>query len=124
MRLMSFALTTAQILAQTKTVTRRMGWKTAKVGDVVQPIVKGQGIPKGGKVERLGCPIRFTTVDRKWITELCEAGNEAYGCSEVVDEGFPDLSPEEFVTMFTRTHPAAAHFPVTRIAFEYLEPKA
>lgn len=33
MRRISFALTTDAVLARTKTVTRRLGWKFAKVGD-------------------------------------------------------------------------------------------
>ena len=38
MRRMSFALTTDQILSQTKTVTRRFGWEKLKPGDVLQPV--------------------------------------------------------------------------------------
>ena len=48
---MSFALTTEQVRNRTKTVTRRLGWATAKAGDIVQPIVKGQGLKKGERVD-------------------------------------------------------------------------
>jgi len=44
MRNMSFAMTTNQILAQTKTVTRRFGWWNLKTGDVVQPVKKTMGL--------------------------------------------------------------------------------
>jgi len=117
---MSFALTTPQVLARKKTVTRRVGWAFLKPGDLIQAIEKGQGLKKGEHVRKLAV-LRVTSVDREFITEICEEANESYGCAEVVAEGFPDLSPEEFVTMFIKTHPAAAHQRVTRIEFEYLD---
>jgi hypothetical protein len=64
-RLISFSLTTDQIRNRTKTVTRRLGWARLKPGTLLQPIVKGQGIPKGGKVETIGGPIRVVRVDRE-----------------------------------------------------------
>src|SRR4051812_15043835 len=69
-RNMSFALTTAQVRARTKTVTRRGGWLFAKVGDVVQPVVKSQGIKKGEHVEKIGGPIRFVAVDRVVLGDI------------------------------------------------------
>jgi hypothetical protein len=57
MRRMSFSLTTDQVLAQTKTVTRRFGWDSLKPGDIIQPIRKGMGLKRGQKQELLGCPI-------------------------------------------------------------------
>jgi hypothetical protein len=45
-RRMSFFLTTAQVLAHTKTVTRRDAgkWTTLKAGDKIVAIEKGQGL--------------------------------------------------------------------------------
>ena len=57
MRNISFAKTTEQVRLQRKTVTRRVGWLFLKHGDLLQPIVKGQGIQKGGTVEKIGAPI-------------------------------------------------------------------
>ena len=114
MRNMSFSLTTAQVRAQMKTFTRRMGWRFAKAGDVVQPIVKGQGLKKGEKVERIGGPIRFTEVWRErlwWITK-----------AEVVREGFPDMTPIDFIELFCKMNRCAHSDEITRIAFEYTEP--
>jgi hypothetical protein len=59
-RNISFALTTDQVRSRTKTVTRRLGWKDLKPGTLLQPVVKAQGIPKGGKVEKIGGLIRVT----------------------------------------------------------------
>lgn len=116
MRNMSFALTTEQVRTKSKTVTRRVGWVNAKAGDIVQPIVKGQGIPKGGTVERIGDPIRFVSIQRVWLTSITQA--------DCVREGFPDLTPGDFVCMFERanggTPPGCADQMVTRIEFEYL----
>ena len=113
---MSFALTTAQILAQTKTVTRRTGWKTAKAGDVVQPIVKGQGIPKGGKVERIGQPIRFTAVSREVLEDITP--------QDVFREGFPQMTKGAFIKFFKQANGCRRTAVVTRIQFEYLEPRS
>jgi hypothetical protein len=55
-RRMSFFLTTAQVLAHTKTVTRRDAgkWTTLKAGDKIVAIEKGQGLKVGqGHTEEL-----------------------------------------------------------------------
>lgn len=43
MRLISFMLTADQIKARTKTETRRLGWRTVKVGDRLRGVLKSQG---------------------------------------------------------------------------------
>ena len=113
MRLMSFALTTEQVRNQTKTVTRRLGWKNAKPGDVVQPVVKSQGIPKGGKVERIGGPIRFVSVTRVRLGDISTI--------DVHREGFPNLTQRQFVEMFKEHNGGLKDQVVTRIEFEYVE---
>lgn len=121
MRLMSFAMTTEQVLAQTKTVTRRLGWADAKPGEVVQPVDRVMGFRKGERPTRLGGPIRIVDVR---IEPLKRMLAEPYGSAEVIAEGFPQLSPREFVQMFLRSHrgcSSSRH--VTRIQFEYTEPR-
>lgn len=113
MRLMSFMLTTDQVLAQTKHVTRRDGWLKAKVGDVVQPVRKGMGLKKGEKVERLGPPIRFTSVSRQPLA----AG---LTWTETALEGFPEMSPAQFADFYVKHNGGPTNKLVTRIAFEYL----
>lgn len=53
MRNMSFALTTPQAYAQVKPVTRRLGWWNLQPGELVQQVVKGMGLKKGEKIERI-----------------------------------------------------------------------
>lgn len=119
MRLMSFALTTNQVLNQTKTVTRRLGWANAKVGDIVQPVEKGQGLKRGEKVKRIGPPIRFTSVRRERLRLMHD---ERYGYLEAQREGFPDLTGKQFVADVFCGHNRGRtpDTEVTRIEFEYL----
>lgn len=76
---MSFALTTDQVRRRTKTVTRRMGWRRLKPGTLLQPIVKGQGIPKGGHVETIGGPIRVLRVDSVVLGDITPQGRASRG---------------------------------------------
>jgi hypothetical protein len=115
MRNMSFRLTTDQVRNQTKTVTRRVGWKGAKVGDIVQPVVKGQGLKKGEKVEKIGAPIRFVSVEREPLGRML--GREG----EASREGFPMMSSIGFVNMFCEHNGCDPDDEITRIEFEYLE---
>ena len=52
-RNMSFMLTTDQLRAGTKDVTRRLGWWFLKPGDLVWACEKCMGLKKGQKVKRL-----------------------------------------------------------------------
>lgn len=117
MRNMSFTLTTEQVRTRTKTVTRRIGWTTLQPGTLLQPVVKGQGIPKGGTVEKIGGPIRVVSVEREPLRELHDycgaAGNE------VTREGFPNLTTEEFIAMFCEHNRCRETDEVTRIEFTY-----
>ena len=128
MRNISFSMTTDQILNQFKTVTRRLGWKFLKVGDVLQPIEKGQGLKKGEKVKRIGPPIRVVDVRREALMLLNYDHN--YGPSEMRKEGFPNMMPEEFVDMFCDANLFEAVTrrgewnEITRIEFEYLNDAA
>lgn len=113
MRNMSFALTTRQVRERSKTVTRRNGWKFARVGMIVQPVIKSQGIPKGGHVEKIGGPIRFVEVWHERLNTITNA--------DVQREGFPTLSRRGFVDLYLEANGGARDQLVTRIRFEYLE---
>ena len=115
---MSFALTTDQVRNRTKTVTRRLRWMFAKVGDVVQPVVKAQGLKKGENVEKIGGPIRFVGVRRERLNVLLE--DSLTSSREVVAEGFPHLTKGEFMQMFCDHNGCDDDAFVTRIEFEYL----
>lgn len=113
MRNMSFALTTMQVSAQKKTVTRRFGWWFLKPGDLVQPVRKAMGLKKGEAIEKIGPPIRIVSTRRE---PLCAITRE-----DVMREGFPpEWSPQDFVDMI-RSHygNVTSLTPVNRIEFEY-----
>jgi hypothetical protein len=112
MRNMSFALTTPQVLARTKTVTRRTGWTFLKPGDLIQAVEKGMGLKKGETVRRLAV-LRVESVSR-WPLR------EGLTKADVAREGFPDMSHDAFTDMFCRTHKGCTPDTiVTRIAFRY-----
>lgn len=118
MRNMSFMLTTAQVLAREKTVTRRVGWAFLKPGARVQAVEKGQGLKKGERVRPLAL-LEVTRVWREPLGVLEDPGD--YGPREVAREGFPGLEPSEFVWMFMRTHKGVRRETlVTRVEFRYL----
>lgn len=113
MRNISFALTTRQILERSKTVTRRMGWKTLARGTLLQPVVKGQGLKKGEHAEKLGGPIRVVRVDRVVLGDI--------SLSDVHREGFPELTKPQFIRFFRQANGCRRGAIVTRIEFEYVE---
>lgn len=119
-RNISFALTTPQFLDGSKDVTRRMGWKHLKAGDVLCAVKKGMGLKPGEKIERLGM-IRVISVRRERLSRLIE--DLEYGFAETVREGFPKPSPNywpgTFIEFFCASHKdCGLHSEVTRIEFE------
>jgi hypothetical protein len=109
---MSFALTTYQIRTRRKTVTRRLGWEFLKPGDLLQPIVKGQGLKKGETVHKIGGPIRVVNVSRAPLNSITP--------QDVFREGFPAMTKSQFVKMFKKSHSGCRVASiVTRIEFEY-----
>lgn len=115
MRRMSFALTTEQVRNRTKTVTRRMGWEFLKPGDLIQPVVKGMGLKKGQRQELIGGPIRVTHVGHVTVDDI------VWMDGDLAREGFPDMTPWEFIEMFCRTHRCEPADHCTRIEFEYVD---
>jgi hypothetical protein len=131
MRNISFMLTTDQIRNRTKTVTRRLGWKNLKVGDRLQACVKCQGLKPGEKIEKL-CVIRVTDVRKEPLNHLslhqhtgvlkvaiAAAYDHAQALAECKAEGFPHLTPEQFVQMFMHEMKCPADQTITRIEFTY-----
>lgn len=112
-RNMSFALTTSQFRARTKTVTRRIGWTFLKPGDTVMGCKKCRGLKAGEKLERLGL-IRVTDVRIERLNQITD--------DDVVKEGFPDMTRLEFIRFFiSEMRPKLGGMQtVTRIEFEYL----
>lgn len=108
MRNMSFALTTRQFLDGTKDVTRRMGWSFLRPGEHFMAVEKGMGIPKGCRVVTLGECVCISN-DRQKLYTITQA--------DVVQEGFPDMTPKEFVSMFCQEMDCEPDQIVNRIEF-------
>lgn len=104
---MSFALTTEQIEKQTKSVTRRLGWRDLKVGERLLAVDK-QRVPD---VKKLAV-IEVVSVRREPLNDI--------GIDDVEREGFLGMTSAEFVEMFCREMECKSTDEVTRIEFCYV----
>jgi hypothetical protein len=110
MRNISFSLTTDQIRAKTKTVTRRLGWHNLKPGTLLQACVKCMGLKPGEKIQKLAV-IRVVAVEREPLEEIT--------VDDVRREGFDAMTPDEFIKVFCEHMGVDRFAEVTRIEFEY-----
>lgn len=112
MRAISFAYTTAQFLNGSKDVTRRMGWASLVAGTRLRAVEKSMGIRKGGHQVTLG-EIEVVSVSREELRVITAA--------DVRREGFPDMTPAEFVAMYCKSFRCQPESIVTRIEFRRIE---
>ena len=113
MRNMSFMLTTQQILDGTKTVTRRDGWAFLKPGDQVRAVRKSRGLRPGEKLAPLRV-FEVVLVTREPLSAITP--------EEIIREGFPDMTREEFISMFCTSHKGCTpETEITRIEFRYVD---
>lgn len=118
-RNISFALTTRQFRARQKDVTRRNGWLWVEPGDVLNAVEKCQGLKKGERVKSLGL-IRVVGVRRERLDEI--SNRPGYGAAECIREGFPDLTPAQFVAMYCKANPCTGgETIITRIEYDYVD---
>jgi hypothetical protein len=118
MRNISFMLTTRQVREKTKDVTRRLNWRNVKVGERLQGCEKCQGRKPGEPLVRL-CVVEVVSVRREPLRNMSD--DPAYGNDEVEREGFPEMTPEQFVEMFCASHDGCTpDTEITRIEFRYL----
>lgn len=124
-RLMSVAYTEQAVRDRTKTVTRRKGWRFLKSGDRLTLCRKVQGRKPGEPLERLA-EVEVVSVRREPLCAV--AGPYAFDQDggtiwpEVIAEGFPDMSPDEFMRrFFTEAQGIGVMDDVTRIAWRYLD---
>ena len=110
-RNMSFAMTTDQIRAQTKTVTRRFGWWFLKPGDKVRGVEKAMGLKKGEKIKPLAM-LRIVSTTAEPLNAITQ--------DDVIKEGFPEWTPAEFIQMLVDHYKVNPDATVNRIEFEYL----
>ncbi len=125
MRNASFLLTEQQILNETKTVTRRLNWLWAKVGMLLQAIRKGMGRKAGEPIVKLKV-IQIVEVRREPLNALLDVMHYMPEAAEAECrmEGFPELTPEEFVKMFCREMNCKPNRMITRVKFHYVKEAA
>lgn len=108
-RSISFMLTQDQVVKGTKTQTRRLGWLDAREGDVLNAVRKGMGLKRGEHQESLGL-IRVKRVRRERLDTITAA--------DVRREGFPQMSPLDFIDFFCKANKCKPETIVTVIDFE------
>ena len=115
MRLMSFAMTTPQIMSRTKTVTRRLGWRSLKPGQLLLAVDRCMGFAAGEHPTPLSV-LCVASVRRERLDDI---GFAHHARNEVRREGF-ELSAHEFVSMFCKAMACTAETEITRIEFQYV----
>jgi len=111
---MSFILTPDQYKSGTKTVTRRNGWNHLKIGKIMNGVNKTMGFKKGEKPVIFGRHVPISS-RREPLRKMLD--DYQYGVREVVREGFPTWTPEQFVEMYCKHNKVTPDFEVNRIAF-------
>jgi hypothetical protein len=112
-RLMSVSLTKDAVRDRRKSVTRRMGWLHLTPGTRLTLCRKVIGRRAGDPLVRI-VDVEVLDVRRERLAAICPEDVEA--------EGFPDMTPEEFVEFFCSTHKGCTPDTfVTRIRWRYLD---
>jgi len=111
-RNISFAMTTEQIQNRSKDVTRRFGWWFLKEGDRLNGVKKSMGLKKGEKIERL-CLIEVVSVRKEPLDAITQ--------EDVIREGFPDWTPQDFIDFLVKHYSCDPDKPVNRIEFRYID---
>jgi hypothetical protein len=112
-RLMAVSLTEFQVRDRSKTVTRRVGWRMLRPGDQLTLCRKVMGRRPGEPLERIAA-VTVVSVRREPLNAITAA--------DVTAEGFPQMTPAEFVAFFCTTHRGCAPgTEITRIEWAYLE---
>jgi hypothetical protein len=89
-----------------------MGWLFAKAGDICNGVEKCQGLKKGEKVNKLG---------QHCLTDVRREPLNVITPEDVILEGFPGLSVEQFISFFCKGHKGCTpETVITRIEFEHL----
>jgi hypothetical protein len=108
-------MTTPQVRARSKTVTRRMGWLGARPGQRLTGVEKAMGLKKGQRQVVL-CEIEIVSVRRERV--------DAITADDVAREGFPDWTAAQFVAFFCDGHRCKPSDVCTRIEYRYLDEAA
>lgn len=111
-RLMSVALTEDAVRERRKTVTRRLGWRHLKPGDHLTLCRKVMGRRQGEPLVRIA-EVEVVTVGFEPLSSIAP--------EDVAREGFPGMTPAEFVAFFTASMKCGPDEPVNRIEWRYLD---
>ena len=111
-RNMSFAMTTPQLLDESKDITRRLGWWFLKEGDILNAVNKVMGFKKGEKPKRLK-QIQIISTTKEPLNSITQA--------DVIREGFPHFTPQQFVDMLVNHYKVSLDVLVNRIEFKYIK---
>lgn len=134
-RLMSVAFTEQAVVDRSKTVTRRKGWwedkngrRLLKAGDRLTLCRKVMGRKPGEPLVRLA-EVEVVSVRREPLCAVAGpyATDQNGGTiwPEMIAEGFPEMSPAEFMLkFFIDAQGIGAMDDVTRIKWRYLDAEA
>jgi hypothetical protein len=112
-RLIAVSLTEPQVRQRAKTVTRRIGWRMLRPGDQLTLCRKVMGRRPGEPLDRIAT-VEVVSVRREALDSVTAA--------DVAAEGFPQMTPAQFVSFFCATHRGCAPgTEVTRIQWRYLD---
>lgn len=111
-RLMSVTLTEQAVRDRSKTVTRRAGWRFLRPGDRLTLCRKVMGRKRGEPLERLA-EVEVVDVRRESLARITR--------SDVAREGFPNLTPVQFIRFFVEHMGGDEDQEVTRIEWRYLD---
>lgn len=108
MKSIAFSHTEQQLVDGSKDVTRRLGWRDLKPGKILRAVRQTMGLKFGETQFKLGY-IKVVKVNRERLDEIKKA--------DVKREGFPDMTPAEFVKMYCKSFRCTGSRKVTRIEF-------
>ena len=94
-RLMAVSLTEDQVRDRSKTVTRRTGWRMLRPGDRLTLCQKVMGRRPGEPLDRI-TDVEIVSVRREPLNAIT--------ASDVTAEGFPQMTPAQFVCFFCGAH--------------------
>lgn len=122
MRNMSFSLTTPQVRSRQKDVTRRIGWSNLRPGEHIMAVEKAMGLKRGEKIVKICELVCQSNTQEPLNFILIKPIRDGNPLTEVEREGFPDISPGEFVQMFCSKMGISPDTNVNRIEFRFVDP--
>lgn len=106
--MISFSKTEKPFKSGIKTQTRRLGWSTLSGDTYMMGVSKRMGLRKGESPERWGAI---------YVTNACYERLDDITQKDVIAEGFPEWTPEQFVTFFCDEMRCAPREQVRKIEF-------